>query len=468
MECCRGCCAATCAPRDYNSSAVTGWGDAVMRRRRGLRGEMGSLKTTVLALLLVAAGGLVDGQLLGENDINTEPVDKAKDATKEKDKNDIVEDVGVLCNSEDITLTLRVSTDTFNGMIYPKGLSKNSTCMTEYIQQKGIITYTLPLRSCNTMSTDVSEGQEYFNTVVVQPHRKLVTNQGRGYHVRCRYQTQEKTLTNDFAVSHLGTTPLTATAAMPASSMRIFFGEASEGKVAENVKIGDPLTLVISIDEQDIYGMHVTQCLVRDGLGWSEQALINSEGCPQDREIMGELEYSQSKTTALVHFQAHKFPYTSSVYYQCNVKLCIKHAGGCDQVPPICDDGVDIVRKKRQVVEVDERNNAYDLVEREETIKVYSGLYVNEAQDLDDDEFADNLDQPDVSVYDPNTFCISQRSFAIGIAIAGLILMTAVVVAIMILVSRRRRKTLSTTGSSIYSGPYTNTAYSHSSMSRRS
>merc|ERR1711971_904799 len=275
--------APSAATSDSNSSAVTGWGDrAVMRRRRGLRGEMGSLRTTVLALLLVAAGGLVEGQLLGENDINTEPVDKAKDATKEKDKNDIVEDVGVLCNSEDITLTLRVSTDTFNGMIYPKGLSKNSTCMTEYIQQEGLITYVLPLRSCNTMSTDVEEGMEYFNTVVVQPHRKLVTNQGRGYHVRCRYQSQERTLTNDFNVSALGTTPLTATAAMPSSSMRIFYGEASEGLVAENVKIGDPLSLVISIDEQDIYGMHVTQCLVRDGLGWSEQGLINEEGCPQD------------------------------------------------------------------------------------------------------------------------------------------------------------------------------------------
>ena len=103
----------------------------------------------------MAAGCVVDGQLLGENDINTEPVE-AKDATKEKDskfflyfalcvtpcsftENDIVEDVGVLCNSEDITLTLRVSTDTFNGMIYPKGLSKNSTCMTEYIQQEVLI-----------------------------------------------------------------------------------------------------------------------------------------------------------------------------------------------------------------------------------------------------------------------------------------------------------------------------------------
>ena len=91
--------------------------------------------------------------------------------------------------------------------------------MTEYIQQEvlnlsrainlrckyadmfqGIIIYVLPLRSCNTMSTDVVDGIEYFNTVVVQPHRKLVTNQGRGYHVRCRYQTQEKTLTNDFNV----------------------------------------------------------------------------------------------------------------------------------------------------------------------------------------------------------------------------------------------------------------------------
>jgi len=406
------------------------------------------------------------GQLVGDFDKDALKASVEEQTEEEKDSRDIVLDVGVLCNSEDITLTLTVTTDFFNGMIYPKGLSKNSTCMTEYIQQEGVIKYTLPLRSCNTMSTDVLDGVEYFNTVVVQPHRKLVTNQGRGYHVRCRYQTEEKLLQNDFNVSALGTTPLTATAAMPSSSMRIFYGEPSEGLVAENVKIGDPLALVVSIDDQDIYGMHVTGCSVRDGLGWSDQSLINSEGCPVDDEIMGEFEYSASKTTALVRFQAHKFPYTSSVYYQCNVKLCIKHAGGCDQVPPICENGINLVRRKRQVVELDERDNAYELIDRPETIKVYSGLYVNEAEDLDDDSVGDDL--VDVRAYDPNTFCISQRSFAIGIAIAGLILMTAVVVAIMILVSKRRRKNLSTTGSSIYSGPYTNTAYSHSSMSRRS
>jgi len=425
------------------------------------------LSAAVAVAVILVSVGPSRAQLIG--DIDTDALKaKVEEQTgePEKDKNDIVVDVGVLCNSEDITLTLTVTTDTFNGMIYPKGLSKNSTCMTEYIQQEGLIRYTLPLRSCNTMSTDVVEGVEYFNTVVVQPHRKLVTNQGRGYHVRCRYQTQEKTLQNDFNVSSLGTTPLTATAAMPSSSMRIYFGEPSEGLVAENVKIGDPLALVVSIDDQDIYGMHVTSCTVRDGLGWSDQELINGEGCPLDTEIMGEFEYSAGKTTALVRFQAHKFPYTSSVYYQCNVKLCIKHAGGCDTVPPICENGVNLIRRKRQVRVIDERENSYDIDEKPHSINVYSGLYVNEAEDLDDDEIVDDL--VDVRAYDPNTFCISQRSFAIGIAIAGLILMTAVVVAIMILVSKRRRKNLSTTGSSIYSGPYTNTAYSHSSISRRS
>merc|ERR1712032_884267 len=159
------------------------------------------LSAAVAVAVILVSVGPSRAQLIG--DIDTDALKaKVEEQTDEpeKDKNDIVVDVGVLCNSEDITLTLTVTTDTFNGMIYPKGLSKNSTCMTEYIQRAGLIRYTLPLRSCNTMSTDVVEGVEYFNTVVVQPHRKLVTNQGRGYHVRCRYQTQEKLLQNDFNV----------------------------------------------------------------------------------------------------------------------------------------------------------------------------------------------------------------------------------------------------------------------------
>ncbi|KAG0426988.1 hypothetical protein HPB47_025932, partial [Ixodes persulcatus] len=369
-------------------------------------------------------------------------------------------DVNIECNSNNIQVTLDAPND-FNGMIYPKGLSKNSTCMAEYTNVRDKIVYTLPLRSCNTMSTDVDDGVEYFNTVVVQPHRKLVTNQGRGFHIRCRYQTKEKTITNFFNVSMIGTTPLVATAPMPGCSMKIFVGDSEEEVVAENVKIGDPLTLVIMIDNQDVYGMRVTNCLVRDGLNWGEQPLINNEGCPVDNEILGPFEYTLNKTRASVTFQAHKFPYTSSVYYQCNVKLCLKSSGGCDDVPPDCDDVRHNLRRRRDV----EAKGDLKAMEKQEqdvrdlSIEVFSGLYVNEVSDLEDPEVsAKPTSSASSSDHD---FCVSSRKFAIGIAIAGVLLMLAVMLLVAcILHRRRRRKGSSTAGSSIYSGPYSNHAYS--------
>ncbi|XP_037092073.1 uncharacterized protein LOC119112136 isoform X2 [Pollicipes pollicipes] len=343
-------------------------------------------------------------------------------------------------------------------MIYPKGLSKNSSCMTEYTSKAAPVQYKLPLRSCNTMSIEEDQDIEYFNTIVVQPHRKLVTNQGRGYHIRCKYQTREKAVGTNFNVSQLGTTPLTATAPMPSCTMRIY-SNSEEKTVAENVKIGDPLTLDIAIDDQDIYGLKAVDCIVRDGLGWGEQPLINKEGCPVDYEIMGPFTYSESKTSAKVNFQAHKFPYTASVYYQCNVRLCLKHTGGCDDVPPVCADGTNLRRRRRAV----ENATVTDLeTDEEPVIEVFSGLYVNEGEELPEDDPANRPSRRDLD--DDDILCISPRTFAIAIAIVGLLLMIAVVVAIMVIISRRRRrKDLSTTGSSIYSGPYTNTAYSHSS-----
>lgn len=48
----------------------------------------------------------------------------------------------------------------------------------------------------------------------------------------------------------LGTTPVMATAPMPSCTMKIFMSESKQEVVAENVKIGDKLTLLITIDIQ--------------------------------------------------------------------------------------------------------------------------------------------------------------------------------------------------------------------------
>ncbi|XP_055925868.1 cuticlin-1-like [Argiope bruennichi] len=378
-----------------------------------------------------------------------------------KSSSSLVSDVHIACNSNTILITIATSSN-FNGMIYPKGLSKNSTCMMEYTNGGPYINYTLPLRSCNTMSADFDEGVEYFNTVVIQPHRKLVTSQGRGYHVRCRYQTKDQTITSNFNVSMIGTTPVTATAPLPSCTMKIFQGEPEDGIIAENVKIGDLLSLVISIDFQDAYGLKVTNCLVRDGLNWGEQPLINNEGCPVDEDIMGPFEYVHNKTQARVTFQAHKFPYTSSVYYQCNVKMCLKNSGGCDDVPPICDGGFNIRRRRRSTDQLEDIGNlqALRLEEvhaRDRSVEVFSGLYVSEVDDQkSSSELPLESDLKPVST----DFCVSTRKFAAGIAVAGILLMLAVMFLVICVLHKRRRRKGASSASSIYSGPYSNHAYS--------
>ncbi|XP_053688967.1 cuticlin-3 [Sabethes cyaneus] len=358
----------------------------------------------------------------------------------------------------------------FSGMVYPKGLAKNSTCLTEYRNQEGALRYKLPLKSCNTMPIETDDGGiEFFNTIVLQPHLKLVTDLGRGYHVRCRYKSREAAMkpTKPYDDNR----PLALTSAeggsdrrdygrsldkdhtapeedvevkpMPGCHMKIFTGE----KLAENVKIGDPLTLVINIDKQELYGLHVTDCLVRDGLGWGEQKLVNEEGCPLDNEILGPFDYTDDRSKATVTFPAHKFPYTTSVYYQCNVRLCALDDPDCHK-PPSCTGNM----KQRQKRETEDEGLPA-------TIEVFSGLYVNENAEV----ISDDADSVFREKTPDDAICVSQRSFAVAIAIAGLCLMLAVVLAVMCIVARRSNKTISNSGSSIYSGPYTNTAFSHSS-----
>lgn len=118
---------------------------------------------------------------------------------------------------------------------------------------------------------------------------------------------------------------------------------------------------------------------------------------------MGQFQYSANKTTAMVNFQAHKFPYTTSVYYQCHVHLCLKANGGCANTvnvyyifiycllyiilnylftsqPPNCGNKK---RFRREDQAVEDESPA--------TIEVYSGLYVNEGADSGNPEQMDQV-----------------------------------------------------------------------------
>lgn len=49
-------------------------------------------------------------------------------------------------------------------------------------------------------------------------------------------------------------------------------------QVASNVRIGETLTLVVTLEKQPRWGLLVAACAVRDGLGWAEQSLIVDDG----------------------------------------------------------------------------------------------------------------------------------------------------------------------------------------------
>lgn len=157
---------------------------------------------------------------------------------------------------------------------------------------------------------------QFSNTIMVQPHRIIMTDMTRGYHVKCVYKSREaaagtknvtskwdqspEALVNDVVnedshSNETDTVDLTATASfdrrshgrslgdrdiesneipMPACHMKIYSGD----HLAEKVKIGDPLNMKIYIDKQNQYGLHVTDCSVSDGLetDGGKQILIQS------------------------------------------------------------------------------------------------------------------------------------------------------------------------------------------------
>lgn len=299
---------------------------------------------------------------------------------------------------------------------------------------------------------------EFFNTIILQPHLKLMTEFGRGYHVRCSYKSREAAIESnkrkesapqalvsgdrrDYGRSLSHESSSSNGIPMPSCHMKIYSGD----KLAESVKIGDPLKIIVNIDKQDMYGLRVTDCSVRDGVGIGEQRLLDHNGCPLDQDIVGPFDYDGDRTKATVQFPAHKFPYTTSVYYQCNIRLCMLTDDKCHK-SPTCD------RSSRTKRETDSSDDGLPA-----TIEVFSGLYVNENAEV----FGDEYDSVFREKSPEDAICVSQRSFAIAVSITGLCLMLAVVLAVLCILAKRRDK--SSSNSSIYSGPYTNTAYSHTS-----
>ena len=75
--------------------------------------------------------------------------------------------------------------------------------------------------------------------------------------------------------------------------------------------------------------MKVVNCTVDDGHG-DRVPVIDAHGCSLDRNLIGNLDYSPTSMMANVEAHAFKFADRASLYFQCEIRLCVALEGGCE------------------------------------------------------------------------------------------------------------------------------------------
>jgi hypothetical protein len=141
--------------------------------------------------------------------------------------------------------------------------------------------------------------------------------------------TGEKTITLGFNVSMLSTAATLAnTGPPPTCVMKIVTATGGEITSAE---IGESLMLRVEVQPQTIYGGFARQCVAKtmDGDAENEYLVTDENGCATDPSIFGEWEVDPNNFLLLAHFNAFKFPSSSSIKFQCNVRVCF---GKCQPV----------------------------------------------------------------------------------------------------------------------------------------
>lgn len=93
-----------------------------------------------------------------------------------------------------------VQLDSFNGVIYVKGHSQDPQCRRIVSSsERETVDFKVLFNTCGLVHIN---GEASF-ILVIQKHPKLVTYRARAYHIKCVYNTGEKTVTLGFNVRYV-------------------------------------------------------------------------------------------------------------------------------------------------------------------------------------------------------------------------------------------------------------------------
>ncbi|XP_042145261.1 uncharacterized protein LOC8034991 [Ixodes scapularis] len=232
--------------------------------------------------------------------------------------------VQLSCTRESMALTLRTK-DPFGGRIYPR--DETPGCE---VQGRGLRETTLVMglldRRCGVSEDDRGR---FTSTIVIQHHPVIQQKGDRVVKLFCVFDTANRTVTNTYKVlvggaGSSGRSPGVVNATAPSPNVRLRITDRSGADVA-GARLGDELFLRIEMDDDSVFGIFARNLVATSGQNDDSIVLIDSAGCPTDRNIFPALEPNVGdKSRGLQsRFEAFKFADDVVVRFQVTVQFCL-------------------------------------------------------------------------------------------------------------------------------------------------
>ncbi|XP_060866093.1 uncharacterized protein LOC132941886 [Metopolophium dirhodum] len=348
--------------------------------------------------------------------------------TVQINNNDIVHpphihEMNVQCSKDMMTINIEFNKP-YDGVIYSKGFYNTPEC--RYVNPNSGQTkysFKVMLNSCGTHFVDeFSSGKQAYleNVLVVQnePGIQEVWDVIRS--VRCLWEGNlNKALSIALNIGMLNQEVVTFSGDTATARLDIQTGKGPFAPIASGlVKIGETMTLVVTVDGDPGFNILVRECVARDNNPESgnQLQLTDAQGCVSKPKLFGSFQTTTNPATgsliAYAYFQAFKFPDVMDLLIECNVELCKANCQPCSETNQKIDPG----RKRRDVHNNIATNNTINTSgDSADSMMLVGRVHVYSPDDL----LADNFNQTATDVLDPlqafttgdRTLCISSKKF---------------------------------------------------------
>ncbi|CAH1117180.1 unnamed protein product [Phaedon cochleariae] len=241
--------------------------------------------------------------------------------------------IDVACAKDMMTINIEFNR-VFNGLIYSKGYYSMPEC--RYVKENSgqtKYTFTVNLNMCGTEFINAfdSQGKSYLeNVLVIQNELGIQEIWDTVRSVRCLWEGNLKDhLSVGLMVGMLTQEIVTFSGDTATARLDILLGRGPQGQPASGlVKIGEPMTLVVSISGDPGFDIQVKDCKAVDSTGENVVPLTDDNGCVLKPKLFGAFQKTRNtgnsgaSIIAYAYFNAFKFPDVMDIMMECNIELC--------------------------------------------------------------------------------------------------------------------------------------------------